>query len=65
MLIKNKESIFALDPTTHLPQSFLQVNSSSPLTEEYILLANTLIAEFIRPFCKEKTLLKAFATVIP
>ena len=34
---------------------------SKHLVEEYMLLANVLIAEFIKPFCGPKTLLRAHA----
>jgi len=35
--------------------------NSKHLVEEYMLLANVLIAEFIKPFCGPKTLLRAHA----
>jgi len=63
MLINKKQLAFNLDPATHKPQSFMQ--ETNLFTEQFITIANNLVAEFIRPFCKEKTLLKAAATVIP
>lgn len=36
---------------------------SKCLVEEYMLLANVLIAEFIKPFCGPKTLLRAHADI--
>ena len=32
---------------------------SKSLVEEYMLLANILVAQFIKPFCGHKTLLRA------
>lgn len=65
MLIRKKEIIFNVDASTGLPTGFSNVVTSGPITEEFLLLTDTLIAEFIQPFWKEKTLLKACATIIP
>ena len=36
---------------------------SKSLVEEYMLLANILVAEYIKPFCGQKTLLRAHGDI--
>ena len=44
-----------------MPLSFKESTmiQSKNLIEEYMLLTNILVAEFIRPYCQDKTLLRA------
>ena len=44
-----------------MPVSFVEQQKieSKSLVEEYMLLANILVAEFIKTYCKDKTLLRA------
>lgn len=54
--------MFKLDPESHLPISFEESRTRMPskhLVEEYMLLANILIAEHLYKYCKDKTLLRA------
>lgn len=48
-----------------MPKSFVELEKieSKGLVEEYMLLANILVAEFIKPYCKGKTLLRAHADI--
>ena len=61
VLLQNKEFVFTLDPKTKMPQRFVEAAriDSKALVEEYMLLANILVAQFIKPFCGDKTLLRA------
>lgn len=36
---------------------------SKALVEEYMLMANILVAEFLQKYCKDKTLLRTHADV--
>jgi len=44
-----------------MPEGFVESAriESKALVEEYMLLANILVAEFIKPYCREKTLLRS------
>jgi len=57
----NREFSFKLDPETQYPLEYteLQRMQSKHLVEEYMLMANILVAEFIMKYCKDKTLLRA------
>lgn len=59
----NKEFNFLLDPETKLPVTFENSHhmASKSLVEEYMLLANVLVAKFTHKYCKDKTLLRMHA----
>lgn len=59
-MFMNREFNFSLDKETRLPQSYQEASKiqSKHLVEEYMLLANILVAEYIYEFCKDKTLLR-------
>jgi exoribonuclease R len=65
VLLHNTEFIFKLDPDSRLPQDFTESSriESKSLVEEYMLLANILVAQFIKPFCGPKTLLRAHSDI--
>jgi exoribonuclease R len=53
--------MFKLDPETQLPVSFVESKTRMPskhLVEEYMLLANILVAEHLYRYCDSKTLLR-------
>jgi exoribonuclease R len=53
--------MFNLDPVSKLPLSFVESSTrmeSKHLVEEYMLLANILVAEYLKFFCNDKTLLR-------
>lgn len=60
VMFMNREFTFALDGDTRLPVSFQESKKmqSKSLVEEYMLLANILVAEYLFKFCKDKTLLR-------
>lgn len=60
IMLSNREFVFSLDKETRMPISFQESfrMESKYLVEEYMLLANILVAEHIFRFCKEKTLLR-------
>lgn len=62
--LQNREFMFDLDDDK-LPYDYVESErmESKHLVEEYMLLANCLVAEFIYEFCKEKTLLRAHPDV--
>ena len=54
--------MFKLDPQSQLPLGFDETKTRMPskhLIEEYMLLANILVAEHLFKFCHDKTLLRA------
>ena len=59
-MFMNREFNFSLDRESRLPHSFQEASKiqSKHLVEEYMLLANILVAEYIYEFCKDKTLLR-------
>jgi exoribonuclease R len=61
-MLQNREFMFKLDPENLLPLSFEESRIRMPskhLVEEYMLLANILIAEHLFKYCKDKTVLRA------
>jgi exoribonuclease R len=61
IMLTNREFMFNLDPESLLPTSFVESKSRMPskhLVEEYMLLANILVAEHLHTFCRDKTLLR-------
>lgn len=65
MLLHNTEFVFKLENESRLPISFEEASriESKSLVEEYMLLANIKVAEFLSKYCKEKTLLRAHADI--
>ena len=61
VMFLNREFHFNLDKETRLPTDFSEIKKmqSKSLVEEYMLLANILIAEYLFKYCKDKTLLRA------
>jgi exoribonuclease R len=59
-MFMNREFNFKLDQDTRYPQSFVEAMrmESKALVEEYMLLANILVGEYILKFCKDKALLR-------
>lgn len=60
-MLSNREFMFDLDPQSKLPLSFNESKTRMPskhLVEEYMLLANILVAEHLFSFCNDKTLLR-------
>lgn len=54
--------MFRLDQESQMPLSFVESKTRMPskhLVEEYMLLANILIAEHLYKYCSDKTLLRA------
>ena len=64
-MLHNPEYVFSLDPTTKLPLSFTETArmESKFLVEEYMLLTNILVAEFLKENCQDKTLLRVHADI--
>lgn len=60
IMLQNREFVFKLDEINKLPLSFEESYriESKFLVEEYMLLANILIAEHLYNYCKDKTLLR-------
>ena len=60
MTFANKEFTFALNPKTDLPLKYKESlpMASKQLVEEYMLLANTIVAEFLESKIGPKTLLR-------
>jgi exoribonuclease R len=56
----NREFTFLLDEDSKLPISYSesQKMQSKQLVEEYMLLANILIAKYLFKYCNDKTLLR-------
>lgn len=62
IMLSNREFMFKLDPSSQMPLSFEESKTRMPskhLVEEYMLLANILVAEHLHKFCHDKTLLRA------
>jgi len=61
VMFMNREFNFSLDKDTRHPSSFSECAKmqSKSLVEEYMLLANILVAEHLFKYCKDKTLLRA------
>lgn len=59
-MFMNREFTFSLDDESKLPLSYSESSKmqSKQLVEEYMLLANILIAKHLFKFCKDKTLLR-------
>lgn len=60
-MLQNREFVFKLTTDTKMPLSFVESYrcESKFLVEEYMLLANILIAEHLYKYCKDKTLVRA------
>jgi len=61
VMFLNREFTFTLDPETRYPLSYSESRRmpSKFLVEEFMLLANILVAEFLTKYCKDKALLRA------
>lgn len=62
IMLQNREYLFKLDPESMMPLSFEESKIRMPskhLVEEYMLLANILIAEHLFTYCSDKALLRA------
>lgn len=61
VMFMNREFNFSLDKDTRCPLKFSESKKmeSKSLVEEYMLLANILVAERLFKYCKDKTLLRA------
>ena len=60
-MLSNREFMFNLDPESKMPQNFVESKTRMPskhLVEEYMLLANILVAEHLFQYCNDKTLLR-------
>lgn len=59
-MFMNREFHFDLDKETRKPLSFVEAvrMESKALVEEYMLLANILVGQYILKFCKDKALLR-------
>ena len=59
-MFMNREFTFDLDQITKLPVGFKESEKmqSKSLVEEYMLLANILVAQYLYKYCKDKTLLR-------
>lgn len=66
-MLQNREFVFKLDQETKKPISFEESYriESKFLVEEYMLLANILIAEHLNSYCKDKTLLRVHPDLQP
>lgn len=61
IMLSNREFMFKLDAESLLPMSFTESKTRMPskhLVEEYMLLANILVAEHLYKYCSDKTLLR-------
>ena len=60
-MFMNREFTFTLEKDTRYPMNFSECfkMESKSLVEEYMLLANILVAEYLFKYCKDKTLLRA------
>jgi len=67
IVLQNREFTFALDQESSLPLGFQESYriESKFLVEEYMLLANVLVAEHLYQHCKDKTLLRAHPDLEP
>jgi DIS3-like exonuclease 2 len=62
IMLSNREFMFTLDPVSQLPLGFDESKTRMPskhLVEEYMLMANILVAEHLNKYCHDKTLLRA------
>ena len=53
--------MFTVDPESKMPLGFTESKTRMPskhLVEEYMLLANILVAEHLYKYCHDKTLLR-------
>lgn len=59
-MFNNREFLFKLDQETKMPISYQESRKmeSKSLVEEYMLLANVLVAERLTEFCRDKALLR-------
>jgi len=60
VMFMNREFTFTLDKETKHPMEYTEYKKmqSKSLVEEYMLLANVLVAEYLFKYCKDKTLLR-------
>ena len=61
IMMQNREFMFKLDQESLMPMSFVESKTRMPskhLVEEYMLLANILVAEHLYKYCNDKTLLR-------
>ena len=60
VMFLNREFTFSLDQETRYPLAYQesQKMQSKSLVEEYMLMANILIAEYLFKFCKDKALVR-------
>ena len=60
VMFLNREFTFDLDKDTRLPTQYRESPKmqSKQLVEEYMLLANILVAKHLFKYCKDKTLLR-------
>ena len=61
VMFLNREFTFGLDKDSRYPMNYKESAKiqSKSLVEEYMLLANIYIAEYLFKYCKDKTLLRA------
>mmetsp|Transcript_2600 Transcript_2600/g.4020 ORF Transcript_2600/g.4020 Transcript_2600/m.4020 type:complete len:282 (+) Transcript_2600:1449-2294(+) len=67
VIFQNREFWFKLDQETLMPvqcQEQARIQSKH-LVEEYMLMANILVAEYLLEYCKDKTLLRAHNDIDP
>jgi len=67
LILQNREFMFMLDEQSKMPLSFEEAfrMESKHLVEEFMLLANILIAEHLYKYCWDKTLLRVHEDVLP
>lgn len=60
MLFSNREFVFKIDQETKMPISFEESPrmESKFLVEEFMLLANVLIAEHLHHYCHDKAIVR-------
>lgn len=61
VMFMNREFTFMLDPESKEPMEYCESRKmqSKSLVEEYMLLANVLVAKQLFKYCKDKTVLRA------
>jgi len=61
VMFMNREFNFTLDKETKYPFGYSEAEKmqSKSLVEEYMLLANVLVAKYLFKYCKDKTVLRA------
>lgn len=65
LMLQNREFMFTLDEQNN-PISFTESKVRMPskhLVEEYMLMANILVAEHLYQYCADKTLVRAHSDV--